>query len=404
MKNRFLLFFIFLAYTSIAQITIRGTVYQDDKPLDGAAVYFNNTMLGTTTNNEGEFAIPVKHGVYELIISFLGFQKINYSLNTSTYNKPLVFKLIEEESILNEIVIKKTVYDDDWKYNLSVFKKEFIGISKLSEDCKILNPEVLYFEYDNAKGILTAYARKPLKMKHKSLGFLITYELESFVRGKNYITYLGYSRYQEMKGNKRKKRRWAKNRLKAYNGSVVHFYKSLIDDTFKKDGFIVNQFRRVPNSKRPSEEEIRNARQLVRMSGGGLNFSKKIINPKTALDSAMITLKKVRLPKSIDYLYKSKLKKKEIITLKDSVYALSFDNNISIVYKKEREEMAYITRHTFGKPRTPLAQTSSIIPVQKNIVLDKTGVLINPLAVFYEGYWSYEKFGNTLPLDYEPEK
>ena len=44
-----------------------------------------------------------------------------------------------------------------------------------------------------------------------------------------------------------------------------------------------------------------------------------------------------------------------------------------------------------------------LIPLSKNIVLDKTGVLVQPLAVFYEGYWSYEKFGNSLPLDYVAE-
>ena len=38
----------------------------------------------------------------------------------------------------------------------------------------------------------------------------------------------------------------------------------------------------------------------------------------------------------------------------------------------------------------------------KTAILDPTGIIINPLDIFAEGYWSYEQFANTLPLDYEP--
>ena len=384
---------------------IKGTVYYEKGPLENVAVYLNNTMLGTTTNADGEFSIPVKEGQYELIVSYLGYKKINYSLNTTTYTKPLVFALEENQNVLDEIIIKKTVYDDEWKYNLASFKKHFIGTTELSIDCKILNPEVLHFEYNAKENILTAFARKPLQLKHKNLGYLITYELESFVRNKNYITYLGYSRYQELKGRKRKQKRWKKNRLKAYNGSVTHFLKSLLNDTFTNEGFIVNQFKRVPNPERPSEDDIKKAREVVRLSKSlVIDFSRKENKALTTLDSAWVTIRKARLPKSRDYLYKSKLKKDDILTFKNHAYYLSFDNNLSIVYTKEKEEMAFITRNAFSKKRDPLYQTSSFIPLKKDIILDIRGVLVNPLEVFLEGYWSYEKFGNSLPLDYVPEK
>ena len=384
---------------------IKGTVYYEKGPLENVAVYLNNTMLGTTTNADGEFSIPVKEGQYELIVSYLGYKKINYSLNTTTYTKPLVFALEENQNVLDEIIIKKTVYDDEWKYNLASFKKHFIGTTELSIDCKILNPEVLHFEYNAKENILTAFARKPLQLKHKNLGYLITYELESFVRNKNYITYLGYSRYQELKGRKRKQKRWKKNRLKAYNGSVTHFLKSLLNDTFTNEGFIVNQFKRVPNPERPSEDDIKKAREVMRLNKSlVIDFSRKENKALTTLDSAWVTIKKARLPKSRDYLYKSKLKKDDILTFKNHAYYLSFDNNLSIVYTKEKEEMAFITRNAFSKKRDPLYQTSSFIPLKKDIILDIRGVLVNPLEVFLEGYWSYEKFGNSLPLDYVPEK
>jgi hypothetical protein len=402
MKNRFLFVCLFVTSICLAQITIKGKVYQVNEPFEGVAVYLNNTMLGTTTNADGEFSIPVKEGQYDLIISYLGYQKINYALNTATYNQALIFTLEETYDLLDEIIIKKIVYDDEWNYNLTAFKQDFIGITELSDDCILLNPNVLYFDFNANENILTANARKPLKIKHKGLGYLITYELESFVRNKNTVTYLGYSRYQELKGSNRKQKRWQKNRLKAYNGSVIHFYKTVLSNTFNEDGFIVNQFRRVPNPERPTDNMIGKARELLRLSATKINFSKNIKNPKSRLDSAMVTLKKARLPKFIDYLYKSKLNKNEIVTFKNNAIHLSFKDNLSVVYTKEKEELRFITRNAFSKKRDPLPQTSSLIPLEQNIILDKNGILVNPLATFYEGYWSYEKFGNSLPLDYIP--
>ncbi|APZ46148.1 hypothetical protein BW723_07480 [Polaribacter reichenbachii] len=400
MRNIFFILLVLFTISSFCQIEIKGTVYEKNTPLENVAIYLNNTMLGTTTNIDGTFSLPIKEGQYELIVSYLGYKKIIYPLNTSTYTKPLVFVLEEDQNILDEIIIQKTVYDEEWHYNLELFKKEFIGLTELSKDCQILNPEVLHFDFNGRENILTAYARKPLQIKNKGLGYLITYELESFIRKKNYVSYLGYSRYKELKGGKRKKKRWQKNRLKAYNGSVIHFFKSVMNNTFTEEGFIVNQFKRVPNPKRPSENTIKKARELIRLNNVKV-YPQNIDQPKNALDSAFIVIKKARLPKFEDYLYKSKLSQNDIITQKNGLLYLSFDDNLSIVYTKEKEELAYITRNTFSKLREPLPQTSSLIPLKKGIIVDKNGLLIHPLDVFYEEYWSYEKFANSLPLDYE---
>lgn len=403
MRKTFFIFLVLFTISSFSQIVIKGTVFEQNGPLENVAVYLNNTMLGTTTDENGEFSISVKSGQYDLIVSYLGFKKINYSLNTATYSKPLVFALVEDDEMLNEIIIKKTVYDEEWKHNLAVFKTEFLGKTALAKDCEILNPEVLYFEYNSKVQILTAFARKPIQLKHKGLGYSIIYELEHFKRTSEYVTYLGYSRYKELKGGKRKQKRWQKNRLKAYNGSPVHFFKSLLKDEFTAEGFIVNQFKRVPNPERPTELEIKAARELIKLNRNTkFVIPSKDAKPTTALDAAWITVRKAKLPKSTDYLYKSQLQKDDIITTINGAFKLSFENNISIVYKNELEEMGYITRNIFSKKREPTFQTSSLIPMEKNIYVDKTGVLVNPLAVFNEGYWSYEKFANSLPLDYNP--
>lgn len=402
MRKIIFIFLVSFTISSFSQILIKGTVFQQNGPLENVAVYLNNTMIGTTTNENGEFSIPVKPGQYDLIVSYLGFKKINYSLNTANYKKPLVFILEEDDEMLDEIIIKKTVYDDEWKYNLAEFKKQFIGKSELSKDCEIKNPEVLHFDYNALENILTAYARKPIEIFHKGLGYSIIYELEHFERNKNYVSYLGYSRYQELKGSKRKQKRWEANRLKTYNGSYVHFYQSLLKGTTYKEGFLIHLFKRVPNPERPSEAEIKKARELVKLSLLTINFTEKISVPKTALDSARVLLKKVKLPKYKDNIYKSKAPITDIFSRKNMKNYLNIAYNILVVYTKEKEEIGYIKRNTFGKMREAYPQSSSVIPLKKPSVIDMNGILVDPLDVYYEGYWSYEKFANALPLDYEP--
>lgn len=342
MRIRFSILFLFISSFCFAQIKIRGKVYEVNGVMQGAAVYLNNTMLGTTTNVNGEFTLPIKDGVYQLIISYLGYEKIIYNLNTSTYKKPLKFVLKETSNTLNEIVIKKTIYDDEWKYNLATFKKEFIGRTKFASNCEILNPEVLHFEFDRKTMVLTAFARKPLLIKNKSLGYKITYELEEFILDRERLIYLGYARYKNLKGSRRKQRKWKENRAIAYNGSYLHFYQSLIKNTTYKDGFLVHLFKRLPNPERPSEENIKKARDFIKLNRSNISFSNRNKTPETKLDSAYLTVRKSKLPKFKDHIYKTKAPISDIISQKKKATYLDFEHHILVVYTKELEEEAYI--------------------------------------------------------------
>ena len=226
----------------------------------------------------------------------------------------------------------------------------------------------------------------------------------SFIQQKNTITYLGYTKYENLKGGKRKQKKWKRNRLKAYNGSTIHFLKSLLNNNFKEEGFIINQFKRVENPERPSEDKIKRAREIIKLNSNSVDFSKNIKNPLTLLDSSLLIVRKARLPKFQDYLYKRNVPIEEIITKKNNITLLTFENCLSVIYTKEKEEEGFIYRNSFSKKRNSGPQSSALIMLNKYPTIDKTGTLINPLDIFYEGYWSYEKLGESLPLDYEPVK
>jgi len=405
-KSQISVFVFSLLFSNlVAQINVEGHVLFKNKPVENVTIFLNNTTTGTITNSSGEFSLDIKKGFYQLIISHIGFKTIKYDLNTSTYTKPIVFYLTEDEFVLDEVVIDGTRKNDNWQYNLSVFIREFIGTSELSKRSTILNPEVLIFDYDAQKNSLTVKASELLHIKNEALGYDIYYDLVHFSVIEKYTKYVGYSYFKELKGGKNKQRKWRKNRLIAYNGSPVHFFKSVLKNTAKKEGFIINQFIRKENKERPSQQEITKSRKILTSSNVKINFSRKIDTPINATDSALTVLRKLKLPKYIDYLYKQDIASTNIISTENNTTYLQFKDNLRIVYLNEKEEEGYILKNVFSKPREALPQASNIIPLAEKSIIYPSGILGNPIKnVLYEGYWSYEKFAHSLPLDYEPIK
>lgn len=54
------------------------------------------------------------------------------------------------------------------------------------------------------------------------------------------------------------------------------------------------------------------------------------------------------------------------------------------------------------KKREPSYQTSVIYLQTDEVLLEPNGNIVEPLHVFFEGYWGWEKLGDMLPLDYQP--
>ncbi len=395
--------FAFISINSFSQFKITGRVTAlNNENLEDVSVYFNNTTIGTVTNSKGEFKLNANKGNYTLVISFLGYKTKQIAINTSKEQGFLDIKLKEDTTLLDEVLIQKTKYDDDWKYNLSRFKQGFLGRSKLAKECTILNEKDLHFTYNSKNNTLSATAKKPLQIKHSGLGYLISYDLVDFTLKDKHLFFSGYAQYRNLKKSIRKK--WKKNRLEAYNGSKMHFLRSLISQKSKSEGFVINQFKRVLNIERPSNKKIKMAKELISLYGNTIDFAKEIINPKTPLDSALFVIKKARLPKYQDYLYKQNVPYKEMISFKDNSPFLDFENYLMIIYTKEPEEDNYLIG-IFGKRKKASGvQTSNIVLLNGKEVIDNSGILLNPNAVFNEGYWGFESFANMLPLDYQIPK
>ena len=261
---------------------------------------------------------------------------------------------------------------------------------------------MLHFEYKSKTDELTADARAPLQIKHKGLGYLISYDLVTFSIKNQRLYFSGYARYTNLKKSVRKK--WKRARQEAFNGSQMHFLRSVLKKNLTKDGFVVNQFRRELNPERPSDAEIRTARELISLHGKSFMVSLNNSEPLTKIDSARVTIRNSSKPKYKDFLYKRNVPYRQLVSLEKQIINLDFKDYLSIIYKNEKEEENYL-RGIFGqKKRESGLQTSSIVLINGKVNIDPSGILEKPDALFVEGYWAFESFANMLPLDYVAEK
>ncbi|MGB1232464.1 MAG: carboxypeptidase-like regulatory domain-containing protein [Winogradskyella sp.] len=430
MKNN--LFFISFICTTFlcAQIKINGKVLNSaNLPLENVTIYLNNTSIGTVTNKLGEFELSINEGIYDLVISYMGYETLKYKINTSTYAESLKFYLKPALNLLDETIIKSKRYSaEDMAYFLSRFKMSFIGETQLAENCKILNPDVIKFDFDLPSKTLEAYANKPIEIENKDLGYKIYYELLDFVLTNETIVYSGYSRYETLRGGKRKKNYWRQNRLKAYNGSKMHFVRSAILGTLHKEGFVIDQSKKVLNPHRPADSVINAARERFRwlkknsskklktrnfkiktrlsnkrntVNSKGNSFL-KIFKPDSIsekeIDTLMTLLKKRRLKKFIDIKLNEDLNEDAFLVKSNNEVRLKFEYQLDIKYINEAEEDGY--RPGPGKLNY---QESKLTLLTESVLLDKTGIFNNEAStVFTYGYWSYERIADALPLNFIP--
>ncbi len=105
MKKITTLFFVFISITVFSQI--RGTVTDtNNKALSFVSVYLDGTVTGTTTNDNGEYILPItKTGNHTLIFQFLGYKTLKKAIKIDAFPHNLNVKLTEEEFVLDEVLI-----------------------------------------------------------------------------------------------------------------------------------------------------------------------------------------------------------------------------------------------------------------------------------------------------------
>jgi hypothetical protein len=334
-----------------------------NQPIVGASVFINSSAIGAVSGSDGTFNLLkfIQAQIEKPILTIvaIGYETEKYNLVNSTgrvviYLKPKVREL--------ETVTVRAAEKNGWEKYGKDFIESFLSYSDFSKLCKIENPEVLKFYYDPNNNALNVVARKPLIIQNKALGYQITYWLESFEHNfsTRILSYSGLTYYEDLiRPNKRKAQaaRWILNRESAYEGSVMHFIRSVHAGTLASSGFIVRRLDKVEGNRKGRYNNVLDPKILVEA-----DFSDTIENQKI----------------------------------------IQFSKYLYVLYDKELEELPYLIKlQPFKKP-IPAPQTSIVQLVGTNAVeIFANGHLEPAISFFLEGYWSYEKLDKLLPLDYK---
>jgi hypothetical protein len=395
-------FFIFFPAALFGQVAITGKVvnHAGGKPLASASVYLNNATIGNKTATDGTFILRnVKPGKYELLVSIIGFETYRQPLSIENSNLALpVISLKPKTILLNEVRINPVADPKRDKY-YEVFKDEFLGSSWRADECKILNPELLDLDYNDTSKTLTASSVDALEVDNGALGYKIKYWLTGFVKDNQVennekIKYWGSALFEEMNGTASQEQRWQKQRLAAYNGSLMQFLRCALNNTFEQAGFRVYRVINKPNPKRPPDSLI---------TAKIIFFRKLKTNKKHDRDSLNYWERKASLPSFFQTLEQKKLKQQDFIKLTDQkgLYALTGNGgSLLVVYdadhRSEGREYLDARYDTRKKLRTVINFSSGYS------LFDKNGSFTDPNSFALVGAWGYNRVAELLPVDYDP--
>jgi len=380
--------FYFCGYNLIAQ-TLKGRLLdnQNKEPIVGASVFFANTSIGTISDEKGGFEIKkIPQNSVELVISLIGYETFVMPLLIDTLrNRSLTILLREKADEIEAITV--TAKNTVWKYNYETFKRFFIGETENARHCKIRNPEILNFNYQNR--VFKAAAKDFLVIENKKLGYVLKYKLADFMIDFSDSRFIisGYPFFEPMTGTARQQKLWEKARFNAYKGSALHFIRCLYHSTWEKEGFVIKKLVRRENTQRPSDSLIKQKIQ-------------RFINEKQR-DSLDFWIGKSKMSKIVQELYDVPIRANDSLVIhyasNPSLKKLGFKDCLQVSYTKEKP--SYLYPYAYEKE-----QISVLVFNKPYILLQEDGYVIENLDISYEGYMPWKKMADLLPLDYQVPK
>lgn len=398
-----LLLFFHISVIAFAQqsFVLSGTVKdKGGNPLPGVGVYVSGYKIATSTNDNGGFSLNLKPGNYDILVQMIGFKATNRNVVVADKNQDIQVKLEENSVQLNEVTI--TADPNRLRY-IKLFTDYFIGTTPNALQCKILNPEILYVDYDQEEQALKVKTTDFLIIENKALGYRIKYLVNNFEYNfkSRIIYYEGYPYYEDLKGSSGKLKKWAEKRVTAYQGSAQHFFTSLYQGKATEEGFVIYKLSRIKNPERPSDAVITS--KMKQFMSVGKNNTIRIGHGN---DSLSYWAGKKRLPESIAVLNRQLVAPDTLVHRYSDVFKyLNFTDILYVMYTKENEDLAYgnLINTSISRPLDiPSYQISLVNALVLPIYFYQNGAAYNPRSMLYEGYWAWEKIADSVPMDYVP--
>ncbi|MDN3581080.1 carboxypeptidase regulatory-like domain-containing protein [Mucilaginibacter flavus] len=399
-RTLILLGLMFGAFNCIAQTIISGRVLNqaDGKPVANASVFISNATIGDKTAADGTFSLQgLKAGKYDLVVSVVGFELYTRRLTVSNSGIKMPDILIAPKTMqLNEVKIKP-VHDSNRGMYVNWFTDEFLGTSEIAKDCKLINPEMLDFDYDNVKDILKASSVDFLVIENKALGYRVKYLLTDFTLNRSglekSLSYKGFVLFEQLQGSELQKKRWLKARQGVYENSMMHFLRALINGNLASQGFQMQQLSVYYNPERLPDTLIKSK----------LKYYTGLTSPTPANhDSLAFWIKKSKVKTNLLKLNTYPLDGREIVqtTSEDGIFALGCENDaLYITYNKYGH---FSEKGRIDNVDDKYNAENSIIKFNSSYALfDANGWVSNPESILVSGIWGKNRVAELLPEDFD---
>jgi hypothetical protein len=356
-------------------------------PVADASVFLNNSRYGTSTKRDGTYELAsVKDGQYDLLVSCIGYEpyRQQISVKSGAIKMPDI-ELMPKINELAEVKIIPGKISRDLKREryVRLFKDAFLGRTRNAAECKLLNPELLDFDFDEVSEKLTATSPDFLVIENKALGYRIKYLLQSFLFDprNGVVSYTGLSLFENMSGKPAQEATWVKKRVETYNGSELHFLRACLADAVSDNFFTLRKLTRTPSPDRPSDS-------LIYVNIKKINSNQVLLGGLNSLNYWIMQAKRPVYEQSAGMPLKTSEYLKR--TNERDIYALGYTAPLMINYKhKENSTNRYTSYITFVEPYT---------------YFDTNGVIFTPKNCLIEGYWATLRVADQLPVDYELNK
>ena len=225
--------------------SISGIVFDNaiKEPLPNVNIYISNTTWGTTSQLDGSFRLSsIIPGNHEIVFSMIGYE---------THSQ--ICKVTDSSKIFIKVEMTQKVYEfkevtvtanrpEEWFDDLEEFKKEFLGYSPYSFECKIVNEYDINFSHQQDK-ILIAESDNLIEVINYTLGYNIKCEIMKFEynQPKKVLCYSYRLFFTELDtSDVDVKEDWENNRIRKYKESLAFFLRTLFEGDFRDKGFEIS--------------------------------------------------------------------------------------------------------------------------------------------------------------------
>ena len=359
----FLSFFlsIIITHSVFAQSTfiVSGKIIDADSklPMTLASVFAENTTIGTATDAAGNFKLYLPHGGYNLVVTYTGYNTEIKRISTAGDNdNNIVIEIKQQQKDMADVVVKASYeVKDGWEKYGKFFLDHFIGKTANSSQCILKNSDALQFFFYKRKNLLKVLATAPLEIENLALGYTVKYTLDSFVHEYNtdISLYSGYPFFEEMESSQMDQLvKWNAARKLAYQGSILHFMRSLYQKKLQEEGFEI---------------------QFIIKKG-----NKEKAFPLKDFYSAL----NYRLDDS-----------------SNRVDMLPNQKEVAVIFKNEEPSKLYLDSNQDASSKFQLS-VLTFLP-NESLNIEQNGYYYEQNDITITGYWAWEKAGDMLPYDFK---